>query len=319
MNNILNTIKFVAASMLLSAFLAGCGGNKKETVSVDSLAKDSTPSMIVSIGRIEPELKIVKLSSEVSGIVKKVYFQAGDSVKKGDVIIELSNDLERAQLTVNSSQANTKNYDIKSAEVNRDAAQIRLDNSKTKYERLKSSFEKGAETKQNLDNANTDYLTAQKEVERLTDVVMTYKKQQQEIYSQEALNNVQLQRRFIRAPADGLILMMDITPGSSVQALTSLADFAPKCPMSVVCEVDELFADQIALGDKAYVRYAGQTEKLAEGTIIFAAPYLKKKSLFADVSNDMEDRRVREVRVRLINGEKLLYGSRVECVILKKK
>ncbi len=319
MNPMLHSIKFITAGFLLSACLMSCSGKKEETPKADSVAqKDSPLEMIVSIGRIEPELKIVKLSSEVSGIVRKVNFQAGDSVKKGEVIIELSNELERAQLAVSTNQANTRNYDILSAQANLEGATLKLENLKLRYERLKSSFEKGAETKQNLDNANTDYLTAQKEVERLTNVVQTYRKQQEEIYSQSALNTVQLQRRFIKAPADGLILQMDITPGSSVQALSSLADFAPACPVSVVCEVDELFADQVFLGDKAYVRYAGQTEKLAEGTIIFAAPYLKKKSLFADVSGDMEDRRVREVRVRLSNTGKLLYGSRVECVILKK-
>ncbi len=319
MNTMLKLIQ-ISFGLLLSVTLISCGSKKEETGKTDSVIinKSAAPEMIVSIGRIEPELKIVKLSSEVSGIVKKVYFQAGDSVKKGDVIIELSNDLERAQLAVNSSQVQTRYSDITTAEANLEGAKIKMENLRIRYERLKNSFDKGAETKQNLDNANTDYLTAQKETERLTGVVNTYKKQQQEIVQQSALNNVQLQRRFIKAPADGVILMMDVTPGSAIQALASIADFAPNCPASVVCEVDELFADKVNPGDKAYVRYAGQTEKLAEGEIIFAAPYLKKKSLFADVSNDMEDRRVREVRVRLSNANKLLFGSRVECVILKK-
>lgn len=320
MNTMLKYIQVISFGLLFSVILISCGAKKEETGKSDSIPvnKSSALEMIVSIGRIEPELKIVKLSSEVSGIVKKVYFQAGDSVKKGDILVELSNDLERAQLAVNSSQVQTRYSDITTAEANLEGSRIRMENLKIKYERLKNSFDKGAETKQNLDNASTDYLTAQKEVDRLTGVVNTYKKQQQEIIQQSALNNVQLQRRFIKAPSDGVILMMDVTPGSAIQALASLADFAPICPVSVVCEVDELFADKVKLGDRAYVRYAGQTEKLAEGEIIFAAPYLKKKSLFADVSNDMEDRRVREVRVRLTNTDNLLYGSRVECVILKK-
>ncbi len=321
MNSILKSIQLISYGVLLTAVAVSCGSKKEETTKTDSLVVDKkpiSPDMIVSIGRIEPELKIVKLSSEVSGVVKKVNYQAGDSVKKGDVIIELTTDVERAQIAVNNSQVQTKYSDIASAQDNLESAKIKMENLKTKLDRIKGSYDKGADTKQNLDNANTDFLTSQKEVDRLTEVVITSRKQQQEIIQQTALNTVQLQRRFIRAPSDGVILMMDITPGSAVQALSSLADFAPKCPVSVVSEVDELFANEVNVGDKVYVRYAGQTEKLAEGEIIFAAPYLKKKSLFGDVSTDLEDRRVREIRARLSNSGNLLYGSRVECVILKK-
>lgn len=49
--------------------------------------------------------------------------------------------------------------------------------------------------------------------------------------------------------------------------------------------------------------------------MILASPYLRKKSLFADNSANLEDRRVREVRVQLDNPENVLIGARVECII----
>jgi len=49
--------------------------------------------------------------------------------------------------------------------------------------------------------------------------------------------------------------------------------------------------------------------------VILASPYLRKKSLFADNSANLEDRRVREVRVQLDNPENVLIGARVECII----
>jgi len=54
---------------------------------------------------------------------------------------------------------------------------------------------------------------------------------------------------------------------------------------------------------------------LAEGEVIYLSPYLKKKSLFSDNSANMEDRRVREVRIRLNGNSNLLINSRVEAVI----
>jgi hypothetical protein len=48
---------------------------------------------------------------------------------------------------------------------------------------------------------------------------------------------------------------------------------------------------------------------------VYLSPYLKKKSLFSDDSANMEDRRVREVRIRLTGAANLLINSRVEAVI----
>jgi hypothetical protein len=45
------------------------------------------------------------------------------------------------------------------------------------------------------------------------------------------------------------------------------------------------------------------------------SPYLKKKSLFSEKSDDQEDRRVREIKIALINDSGLLINSKVECVI----
>jgi hypothetical protein len=56
-------------------------------------------------------------------------------------------------------------------------------------------------------------------------------------------------------------------------------------------------------------------DKLGEGEIVYLSPYLKKKSLFSDDSSNMEDRRVREVRVRLSGNPDLLINSRVEVVV----
>jgi hypothetical protein len=43
---------------------------------------------------------------------------------------------------------------------------------------------------------------------------------------------------------------------------------------------------------------------------------VRKKSLFLDSSSNMEDRRVREVRVLLQEHSELLIGEKVECVII---
>ncbi len=69
------------------------------------------------------------------------------------------------------------------------------------------------------------------------------------------------------------------------------------------------------MGQLAIIRQPGSDRELARGVVFYAAPSLKKKSLFSDDAGNLEDRRVREVRIRVTSGQPLLYNSRVECVI----
>jgi len=82
-------------------------------------------------------------------------------------------------------------------------------------------------------------------------------------------------------------------------------------------EVDELFADRVAVGQAAGIRRQGGSEILATGKVVSVAPDLKQKSLFSDEIGKLEDRRVREVRIRLDPpaGSPLLLGARVECIL----
>jgi hypothetical protein len=48
---------------------------------------------------------------------------------------------------------------------------------------------------------------------------------------------------------------------------------------------------------------------------VYCAPFLSKKSIFNDRADNLEDRRVREVRVQIDNPDAVLIGSRVECII----
>jgi hypothetical protein len=57
-------------------------------------------------------------------------------------------------------------------------------------------------------------------------------------------------------------------------------------------------------------------DTITTGTVSFAAPYLREKSLFSDRVSDQVDRRVREVHIGLKPSDGLTIGSRVEAVIV---
>jgi multidrug resistance efflux pump len=166
-----------------------------------------------------------------------------------------------------------------------------------------------------LDNTRTEYESFLEDIKRLEANVVTAQDSVKEFQADQKLAQAELEKRFLVAPTDGQILSLDVTIGSYVSAGNPIGTFAPKSPLCARCEIDELFAEYVKKGQKALIRYPGMTESIAEGTVTFAGPYLRKKSLFADDVGDLEDRRVREIVIRLSPDASVLYGSRVECVI----
>jgi multidrug efflux pump subunit AcrA (membrane-fusion protein) len=273
------------------------------------------PARIVGIGRIEPELRLLNLSSESSGLITALHYLAGDDIAQGQLIIELTHAVEQARLEQSKARIRSQLSEIKALEAALAASKIRTENAKITYERTKSLFEKDAQTESYLDNTRTEYESLLEEIKRLEANVVTAQDSVKEFQADQKLAQAELEKRFLVAPTDGQILSLDVTIGSYVSAGSQIGTFAPKSPLCARCEIDELFAEYVKKDQKALIRYPGMTESIAEGTVTFAGPYLRKKSLFADDVGDLEDRRVREIVIRLSPDASVLYGSRVECVI----
>ncbi|KAA9341025.1 HlyD family secretion protein [Adhaeribacter soli] len=303
--------------LLLLLFLFSCGNPEKDNpVSEHKTSFD--PNQVSAIGRIEPEAKIIQLSAEVSGVVKRIVAQAGDSVQAGDTIIEMTSLTEAAQVKNDATTIAIRQSEIRAGEASLAAAQTKAANLKLQFQRLQNAYNQGAESRQNVDNARTEADAAAREVNRLQAELKAKRQEITDAMQKREISELALEKRYVKAPENGLVLTMDLTPGAAITAFTPIADFAPEGPVTALCEVDELFADRVKAGQKALIRHQGMNDTLAFGKVIFAAPYLKKKSLFSDAAGDLEDRRVREVRIEAEKGKPLLFGMRVECLIFTK-
>jgi HlyD family secretion protein len=226
--------------------------------------------------------------------------------------------VESARLAFAQTKSGTQGSEVEVIKASLQSAQLRAQNQKEKFERLQKIFDSGAETRQNLDNAKTDFETAQRETERLQASLQSAQSRVREFAADARVAQAEIARKTLRAPSDGTILSVNPVRGGSVESGKSVMDFAPDGAVTVLCEVDELFVNKLQLGQTATIRSQGGSEALAQGTVMSIAPYLKKKSIFSDEAAALEDRRIREVRVKLSNAGTLLLGSRVECVIAVK-
>ena len=141
-----HTFSLVCAGLLALTLLAGCEKTTapktvRAPLSVETLTVEAAdqPRWITLLGQAEGGRE-VEVKSQVSGILKKVAFTEGAEVKAGDVLYQI--DPAPFEARLKSATANTR------------SAKATLAEAKTSYERTRALFEKGAKSRQDLDEAN---------------------------------------------------------------------------------------------------------------------------------------------------------------------
>ena len=306
--------------VIIPLIITGCSGskeNKEKSGTVSNMVNSSMVevSEVVGVGKIEPEKKIISLAAPTGGVVKEIYRNDGDSIKKDEPIVRLDDELELIKVSQLRSQYNTQKSQEEIDKLNLLESQARLANKKKLLESVRTLASKGAETKQTLDDLETEVTTLSLTVKRDSASVNLSASRLIELAEQVRYAEAEASKKILRSPYEGLMLEMHIEKGSAVNQFEKYAEVAPSGPMTVRTEVDELFAGRLMKGLYADIRFVGSDSVVAKGKVIFLSPYLKKKSLFSQKANDQEDRLVREVRIKLEGDNRLILNSKVESVI----
>jgi len=109
----------VCAGVLIAAKMSG---TKIDPSKLAKVEKGDLAKSVVATGKVEPITK-VEIKSKASGIVKKLYVDAGDRVKAGQLLAELDKEEIMAQ--------------VRSARANLEAAEASLRSTQADYERAK--------------------------------------------------------------------------------------------------------------------------------------------------------------------------------------
>ena len=308
-------MKKVATLVLATLLIAGC--TKKENKIISKTVENTTSKIkeVVAVGKVEPQNDIINLAAMCGGIVVKVLKTDGDTVKTGDVLIKLDDEIDQLKISQIKSQVQTQKSQIEIEQNTLKNASIKLSNKKQLLSSTKNLLKSGAETQQVFDDLNTEVNTLENDVERAKIAVQSDQSRLNELTFQLKQAQVQAAEKTFRAPFSGTVLNMMLTKGEAVNQYAKYAEFAPMGNKFVRAEVDEMFCQDLKPGQKVDIRYPGTDKIIATGTINKLSPYLKKKSLFSENASDQEDRRVREIKVLLNDDPNILINSKVECVI----
>lgn len=306
-----NTLLVLAGLILFSS----CGGKEEEPKKKTSDYNLKNIKELVGIARIEPENKISPIGAEIAGRVVEILVKEGEPVKKGQLIMLLDDSAESAQVEQSTSKLATRNQRVNSLQAKVEAIKIKVEAADVERKRdralanAKAGTEKAAtDSETAYNNLRADLIIAQADLQEAKSGV-------NEVNAETNYLSKMREKKRIYAPTDGMMLNWDVKLGQAIAAGTKLGDFAPAGGLIAITEVDELYALKVKNGQRVTINLQGTKQVLTSGSVVYCAPYLSKKSIFSDRADNLEDRRVREVRVRVDNPSAVLIGSRVECII----
>ena len=212
--------------VLLTAFII-IGKNRKRgelEVSVGKIQNRTIISTVSANGKIRPEAE-VKISADVSGEIKELYVQEGDTVHEGQLLLKINPDLyvtakDRAQAGLSSSQSN-----FKTSEAQLTQTKARLKEQEVVYARNQKLFDQEVLSKAEWDAAKTAYQVAQSEVTAAEQRLAAAKFGIDN--SRASLNeaNKALGRTSIFAPSDGVVSALNNEKGERVVGTSNFIKF----------------------------------------------------------------------------------------------
>ncbi len=263
-------IKRVVLAMLVIATLLYASRNLLlgTPVSTVAVVRGDLVQTIVASGRVATPRRVA-IGTEFSGRVVAIPVGEGQHVTRGQLLIQLNDDDERAALAqaeAGIAQANaklhqTRDVALPAAEQNLRQAQSYLTHARQQFARTREMTTRGAfskaqldEAQRNLDVAQSQFQAAQIQLRASRagggDYVLAQSALQQANASRLAAQ-ARLDATRIVAPADGVLIARNVERGDVAVAGRNLMMLAPSGLTQVVVQIDEKNLSLLSVGESA--------------------------------------------------------------------
>ena len=218
---------------------AGTGDGKTTYVTAPVVRRDLVVT-VTATGTLEPTEE-VEVSSELSGMIRKVLVDNNDSVTAGQVLAELDTDKLQAQVTRAQAVLTAASARVKEAEA-------ALAEARRTFQRNSELARKNVVSERELDVARSAFERAAASLESVrADVVVAE--------ADLELRETDLKKACICSPIEGVVLRRNVDPGQTVaatlQAPTLFTLAGDLAAMELRVDVDEADISLVAAGQEA--------------------------------------------------------------------
>lgn len=254
-----------------------------------------TETVAVS-GSLVPRDEIL-VSPEVEGFrVLELMVDEGDRVKKGDVLATLVQESLDAQLAQNAAGVARAEAEISRAQTQIVEAEARLNEAKASFERAKPLKNSGYLSESTYDQRQASAATTQAQLNAAREGLRLAQAEKAQVEAQGRELAWRLSKTKVTAPADGLVSRRTARIGGMASAAADpMFRIIARSEIELDAEVLETELGKIAVGQKAYVKVAGNGE--VKGTIRLVSPEVDQAT------------RLGRVRIFLGDDPKLRIGA----------
>ncbi len=266
------------------------GGTKIDPSKLAKVERGDLAKSVVATGKVEPITK-VEIKSKASGIVKKLYVDAGDRVKRGQILAELDKEEIEAHVAQAKAQAEAADASLRGTEADMERAKVDAEGPdvpmlKRAYDRAVGMAKEGVVSQSALDDAQKNYelaLNKQNVAKAQLQVLRAKIGQSQAQVAQDRANLKQLEEQYsyttVTSPIDGIILSRDVEVGDAVSSILVLGSSATlimtlgdTSEVYVKGKVDESDIGKVYLGQPARIKVESFKDKTFNGKVTKISP-----------------------------------------------
>jgi HlyD family secretion protein len=252
--------------------------------------KGDLAKSVVATGKVEPITK-VEVKSKASGIVKKLLVDAGDKVKKGQLLAQLDKEEISAQVEQSKAGLAAAEASLTSAEADYERAKVDAQGPdvpllKRAYDRALGMAKDGVVSTSAVEDAQKNYelaLNKQNVAKAQVTVLKAKIAQAQAQVAQDRANLKQLEEQLsytdIESPIDSVVLSRDVEMGDAVSSILVLGSSATlvmtlgdTSEVYVKGKVDESDIGKVYLGQPARIKVESFKDKTFNGKVTKISP-----------------------------------------------
>jgi len=285
------SIAVVLVLLLVGGLIAATsGGTKIDPSKLAKVEKGDLAKSVVATGKVTPITK-VEIKSKASGIVKKLLVDAGDRVKKGQLLAQLDKDEIAAQVEQSRAGLQAAEASLKSAEADYERAKVDAEGPdvpllKRAFDRAQGMAKEGVVSVSALDEAQKNYelaLNKQNVSKAQVSVLKSKIAQSQATVAQDRANLAQLEEQLgytdVLSPIDGVVLSRNVEMGDAVSSILVLGSSATlvmtlgdTSEVYVKGKVDESDIGKVYLGQPARIKVESFKDKTFNGKVTKISP-----------------------------------------------